>query len=178
MGRGLRKGSAKDTTGDVTFSYNAAIPSIDPTTDSQGDELYNLDLWMKMLCRSGGWEGRGLRKGSAKDMTGDVTFSYNAAISFIDPTTDSPGDELYNIDLWMKMLCCSGGWVGRGLRKVSAKDMTGDVTLSYNAALSSIDPTTGSPGGELYNLDLLILILRRVFKIWITLLIIYFPVTK
>ena len=165
MGRGLRKGSAKDMTGDVTFSYNAAISSIDPTTDSPGDELYNLDLWMKILCHSDGWVGKGLRKGSAKDTTGDVTFSYNAAIPSIDPTTDSPGDELYNLDLWMKILCHSGGWVGRGLRKGSAKDTTGDVTFSYNAAISSIDPTTDSPGDELYNLDLLILILRWVFKI-------------
>ena len=43
--------------------------------------------------------------------------------------------------------------MGRGLGKSNAKDMTGDITLSYNAAISSLDPTTGSPG-ELYNLDL------------------------
>ena len=55
--------------------------------------------------------------------------------------------------------------MGRGLGKSSAKDMTGDVYFSYNAAISSIDPTTGSPGDELYNLDLLTFILRQVFNI-------------
>ena len=35
----VRKGNAKHTSGDVTFSYDAAITSIDPTTGSQGGKV-------------------------------------------------------------------------------------------------------------------------------------------
>ena len=48
------KGNAEHTSGDATFSYDAAISSIDPTSGSQGGKLYDLHLTNKMALMVGG----------------------------------------------------------------------------------------------------------------------------